>query len=204
MCLRRSGIAVTLALEVAAIAWRRGAKFRWREAVFAASTGALMLIALMSPVLVDWLPHPEAHDYADDLRGLSQADRHLSRFGWRLVWLGDPRARSARRGGPPRALAAGPARPVDARGGGDFGGAVPARADARRASRLSDRARGDGLCRRADPAARGSRATRGAVRPGGAGARDLYARGRAARRRAPSRSAGGRMRRARTSTSSRG
>ena len=59
-----AGIAVTLALEVAAIAWRRGSKFRWRETILAASIGALTLIALMGPVLVGWLPHTEAHDYA--------------------------------------------------------------------------------------------------------------------------------------------
>ena len=59
-----AGIAGMLAMEIAAIAWRRGAKFRWREAIFAGSIGALTLLALTSPVLVGWLPHPAAHDYA--------------------------------------------------------------------------------------------------------------------------------------------
>jgi hypothetical protein len=58
------GIAATLALEIAAIAPWGGQKFRWREAILAASIGALMLLGLTSPVLVDWLPHPAAHDYA--------------------------------------------------------------------------------------------------------------------------------------------
>ena len=58
------GVAAMLALEVAALAARRGAGFRWRETVMAVSLGALVLIALMSPVIVDWLPNASAHDYA--------------------------------------------------------------------------------------------------------------------------------------------
>jgi len=58
------GIAAMLALEVAALVVRRGLGFRWRETVMAASLGALLLLALMSPVIVDWLPNPAAHDYA--------------------------------------------------------------------------------------------------------------------------------------------
>ncbi len=58
------GVAAMLALEVALVALRRGRAFRWRETVMAASLGALLLLALISPVLVDWLPNPAAHDYA--------------------------------------------------------------------------------------------------------------------------------------------
>jgi hypothetical protein len=58
------GVAAGLALEVGALAARRGRTFRWRETAMAASLGALLLLALLSPVLVDWLPDPAAHDYA--------------------------------------------------------------------------------------------------------------------------------------------
>ena len=58
------GILLALALEAAALAARRGRAFRWRETAMAASLGALLLLALLSPVLVDWLPDPAAHDYA--------------------------------------------------------------------------------------------------------------------------------------------
>ena len=58
------GVAATLALDLAfAVARRRGA-FRWADAVHAGAIGALMGLALVSPVLVDWLPDPAAHDYA--------------------------------------------------------------------------------------------------------------------------------------------
>ncbi|HYA71766.1 MAG TPA: hypothetical protein VEF36_01280 [Roseiarcus sp.] len=58
------GIAAMLALEIALLViWRR-ARFRWRETVMAASLGALLLLALLSPVIVDWLPNASAHDYA--------------------------------------------------------------------------------------------------------------------------------------------
>ena len=58
------GIAAMLALEIAALVVRRGLGFRWRETVMAASLGALLLLALLSPVIVDWLPNPSAHDYS--------------------------------------------------------------------------------------------------------------------------------------------
>ena len=58
------GVAAALALEVGLLAARRGATFRWRETAMAACLGALVLLALLSPVLVDWLPNPAAHDYA--------------------------------------------------------------------------------------------------------------------------------------------
>jgi hypothetical protein len=57
-------ILLALAAEIGAVALRRGAAFRWREAGLAASLGALTLLALLSPVLADWLPNPAAHDYA--------------------------------------------------------------------------------------------------------------------------------------------
>ena len=50
-------IIVMLALEVGSMALRRGARFRWKGAVVAAAVGALALLALMSPVLVDWAPN---------------------------------------------------------------------------------------------------------------------------------------------------
>ena len=59
-----AGTATMLAIEVASVALRRGARFRWKDAVAAAALGALALLALMSPVIVDWLPSLSAHDYA--------------------------------------------------------------------------------------------------------------------------------------------
>jgi len=59
-----AAILLALAAEVGVVALRRGAAFRWREAALAASLGALTLLALLSPVLADWLPNPAAHDYA--------------------------------------------------------------------------------------------------------------------------------------------
>ncbi|MGH6797130.1 MAG: hypothetical protein ACREDI_01930, partial [Roseiarcus sp.] len=59
-----AGIVVMLALEVGSIAFRQGARFRWKDAVVAAALGALTLLALSSPVLVDWAPNLSAHDYA--------------------------------------------------------------------------------------------------------------------------------------------
>jgi hypothetical protein len=59
-----AGTAIMLAIEVALIALMRGARFRWKDAVAAAALGALALLALMSPVIVDWLPSLSAHDYA--------------------------------------------------------------------------------------------------------------------------------------------
>jgi hypothetical protein len=59
-----TGLMASFALEIAVVAWRRGARFRWREAALAACVGALTLLALLAPVLTDWLPNPAAHDYA--------------------------------------------------------------------------------------------------------------------------------------------
>ena len=59
-----AGIAVVLAIEIASIALGKGADFRWKDAVAAAALGLLTLLALMSPVIVDWLPNLSAHDYA--------------------------------------------------------------------------------------------------------------------------------------------
>jgi hypothetical protein len=63
------GIIVMLALEVGAIALRRGALIRWKDAVAAAALGALTLLALLSPVLIDWAPNFGAHDYARTYAG---------------------------------------------------------------------------------------------------------------------------------------
>lgn len=59
-----AGIATMLTLEIAAIALRRGVRFRLKDAVAAVALGALILLALMSPILVDWAPNLGAHDYA--------------------------------------------------------------------------------------------------------------------------------------------
>jgi hypothetical protein len=64
-----AGIVVMLALEVGLIALRRGARFRWRDAIAAAALGALTLLALLTPVLVDWAPNFGAHDYAQTYAG---------------------------------------------------------------------------------------------------------------------------------------
>ena len=64
-----TGIVVMLALEVGLTALRRGARFRWRDTVAAAALGVLTLLALLSPVLVDWAPNFRAHDYAQTYAG---------------------------------------------------------------------------------------------------------------------------------------
>ena len=58
------GIGVGLAMEVSVHILRRKRWFRWRETLMAASLGSATLLALLSPVLLDWLPDPAAHDYA--------------------------------------------------------------------------------------------------------------------------------------------
>ena len=60
-----TGIAIMLAIEVTPIALSKGARFRWRDAVAAAALGCFTLLALASPVIVDWLPNLGAHDYVD-------------------------------------------------------------------------------------------------------------------------------------------
>jgi hypothetical protein len=64
-----AGIVVMLALEVGSTALKRGARFRWNDAVTAAALGALTLLALLSPVLFDWAPNFSAHDYAQSYAG---------------------------------------------------------------------------------------------------------------------------------------
>ncbi len=64
-----AGIVVMLALEVGSIALARGARFRWKDAVVAAALGALTLLALLSPVLIDWAPNLSAHDYGASYAG---------------------------------------------------------------------------------------------------------------------------------------
>ncbi len=58
------GIAIMLACEVISIAVRTRGRFRWKDAAAAAALGVLTLLALASPVIVDWLPNLGAHDYA--------------------------------------------------------------------------------------------------------------------------------------------
>jgi hypothetical protein len=64
-----AGIVLMLALEVGSIAPKKGARFRWKDAVAAAALGALTLLALLSPVIVDWAPNLGAHDYAHTYAG---------------------------------------------------------------------------------------------------------------------------------------
>jgi hypothetical protein len=64
-----AGIVVMLALEVGSIALRRGGCFRWRDAVAAAALGALTLLVLMCPILLDWAPNLSAHDYVQTYAG---------------------------------------------------------------------------------------------------------------------------------------
>ena len=64
-----AGIVVMLALELGSIALKSGARFRWKNAVTAAAIGALTLLALLSPVLIDWAPNFGAHDYAQTYAG---------------------------------------------------------------------------------------------------------------------------------------
>jgi hypothetical protein len=68
-----AGIVVMLALEVGSIALARGARFRWKDAVVAAALGALTLLALLSPILIDWAPNLSAHDYGDTYAGYRKA-----------------------------------------------------------------------------------------------------------------------------------
>jgi hypothetical protein len=81
-----AGIIIVLAFEVGAIALRRGARFRWKEALAAAALGALTLLALVSPVIVDWAPNLGAHDYAHTYAGYRKAtDEFLHELG---DWVG--------------------------------------------------------------------------------------------------------------------
>ena len=64
-----AGIVVMLALELGSVAVKRGVRFRWKDAVTAAAIGALTLLALLSPVLIDWAPNFGAHDYAQTYAG---------------------------------------------------------------------------------------------------------------------------------------
>jgi hypothetical protein len=59
-----AGIAAMLAIEAVSIAVRAPARFRWKDAATGAALGILTLLALSSPVIVDWLPNLGAHDYA--------------------------------------------------------------------------------------------------------------------------------------------
>ena len=62
--LAAAGIAIMLAIEVGSVAFSRRARFRWKDAAAAGALGLLTLLALSSPVIVDWLPNLGAHDYA--------------------------------------------------------------------------------------------------------------------------------------------
>ena len=62
--LTAAGISITLAIEVGSVAFSRRARFRWKDAMAAGALAVLTLLALSSPVIVDWLPNLGAHDYA--------------------------------------------------------------------------------------------------------------------------------------------
>ena len=80
------GIVLMLALEVLVIALRRGARFRSSDAVAAIGLGVLALLALLSPVLVDWAPNFSVHDYARTYAGYRKpADVFLRELG---DWVG--------------------------------------------------------------------------------------------------------------------
>jgi hypothetical protein len=81
-----AGIVVVLALEVGSIALRLGVRFRWRGTVAAAALATLTLLALLSPVLVDWAPNLDAHNYGQTYAGYRKpADVFLHELG---DWVG--------------------------------------------------------------------------------------------------------------------
>jgi hypothetical protein len=81
-----AGVTTMLAIEVASIALMKGAQFRWKDAVAAAALGLLTLLALASPVVVDWLPNLSAHDYASAYAAYRKPpDVFLREFG---DWVG--------------------------------------------------------------------------------------------------------------------
>jgi hypothetical protein len=81
-----AGIVVMLALEVGSIALRQGVRFRWRDTVAAAALATLTLLALLSPVLVDWAPNLDAHNYGQTYAGYRKpADVFLHELG---DWVG--------------------------------------------------------------------------------------------------------------------
>ena len=58
------GILATLALEVGSLALSRWRDFAWKAAIRACALAMLALLGLLSPVIVDWLGDPKAHDYS--------------------------------------------------------------------------------------------------------------------------------------------
>jgi hypothetical protein len=80
------GIVVMLALELLPVALRQGARFRWRDSIVAAALAALALLALSSPVLIDWVPNLGAHDYGQAYAGYRKSpDVFLRELG---DWVG--------------------------------------------------------------------------------------------------------------------
>ena len=59
------GVVTMLILELARGAYVKGRAFPWRPALHSGALAVLTGLALVSPVLVDWLPDPAAHDYAN-------------------------------------------------------------------------------------------------------------------------------------------
>jgi len=173
-----AGIAIVLAIEIASIALGKGARFPWKDAVAAAALGLLTLLALMSPVIVDWLPNLSAHDYAS---AYAAYRKPLAVFLARARRLGRsyPRARRLGRGGVPMGALPRPA-PVaaDPRRHGRRRRALFAHPDALYPSSRSDRAGDRCADRRLVDAHLRARAARRAGRPGRAWRSDpLAARG---------------------------
>jgi hypothetical protein len=72
-----AGLVAALALELA-LAWVREGHLRWREALAAAAVGALVLLALAMPDVVDWLPNLSAHNYGSAYAAIASRRR----FSW--------------------------------------------------------------------------------------------------------------------------
>jgi hypothetical protein len=81
-----AGIVVVLALDLLPITLGQGARLRWKDTVIAAALGALTLLALLSPVLIDWAPNLSAHDYGQTYAGYRKPpDVFLRELG---SWIG--------------------------------------------------------------------------------------------------------------------
>ena len=155
-----AGIVVMLALEIGSIALREARAFAGRTPSRRPRSARLTVLALLSPVLVDWAPNLSAHDYASTYAGYRKPpDVFLRELG---DWVGLIPALAALAGA---ALLW--ARSRDRRllrltlgGAGDRRRAVPARPDALRPSSRSDRASDRRTHRRVADASLRARAAR--------------------------------------------
>ena len=161
-----AGIAAMLAIEAVSIAVRAPARFRWKDAAAGAALGILTLLALSSPVIVDWL-RISARMTTPILRRISQAAGGLAASAWRL----DRALTRARRlGGAAllwtRSADNGACLRADAGQRGDRRGALPAHPVALRPSSLPHRACDRRSCRRITVLVFASRPLRGACGSG--------------------------------------